>query len=78
MNYYLIAANKGNSAAQNNIGVMYEKGLGVPKNNVKALKWYRKAAEQGNEVSKEHIKKLSHKTAKKKPSEAKPKTDGHE
>ena len=62
MNYYLIAAKRGNSAAQNNIGLMYEKGLGVPKSKVKALKWYRKAAAQGNEVSKKHIKNLSRKT----------------
>jgi TPR repeat protein len=67
MNYYLIAANKGDSRAQNNIGVMYEKGLGVPKSKAKALKWYRKAAAQGDEVAQEHVKRLSHKAAKKVP-----------
>jgi TPR repeat protein len=27
---------------------MYEKGQGVPKDDAEAVKWYRKAAEQGN------------------------------
>ena len=34
--------------AQNNLGCMYEHGLGVEINYAKALQWYRKAAEQGN------------------------------
>ena len=34
--------------AQFNLGVMYEFGEGVPKNNAEAIKWFRKAAEQGN------------------------------
>lgn len=66
MDYYLIAANKGDARAQNNIGVMYENGLGVPKNNASALKWYHQAAKQGDDVAQTHIKKLSHKTTKKK------------
>ena len=31
---------------------MYDAGIGVPKNNAEVLKWYRKAAEQGNEEAK--------------------------
>jgi len=34
--------------AQLNLGLMYEKGQGVPQDYAEALKWYRKAAEQGN------------------------------
>ena len=30
------------------LGMMYANGLGVPKDEVEALKWYRKAAAQGN------------------------------
>ena len=39
-------AEKGDERAQNNLGVMYAKGLGVPKNYALAMKWYRKAAQQ--------------------------------
>ena len=34
--------------AMNDIGVMYEKGQGVTKDYAEALKWFRKAAEQGH------------------------------
>ena len=34
--------------AQLNLGLLYEKGQGVPQDYAEALKWYRKAAEQGN------------------------------
>jgi len=33
--------------AQFNLGVMYEKGQGVPQNLQEAVKWYRLVAEQG-------------------------------
>jgi TPR repeat protein len=32
---------------QNDLGFMYEKGMGVVRNHGKAVEWYRKAAEQG-------------------------------
>jgi hypothetical protein len=34
-------------AAPNDLAVMYENGLGVPKDDSEALKWYRKAADAG-------------------------------
>ena len=37
-----------NPIAQNYLGVMYTNGLGVKKNYIEALKWYRKGAEGGN------------------------------
>ena len=40
-------AETGNARAQNNLGVMYENGKGVPQNINEAVKWYRLAAEQG-------------------------------
>ncbi len=40
-------ANQGNAEAQFNLGVMYDKGEGVPQDDTEAVKWYRKAAEQG-------------------------------
>jgi hypothetical protein len=41
-------AEQGLPEAQFNLGLMYEKGQGVPQDYAEALKWYRKAAEQGN------------------------------
>ena len=39
---------QGNSAAQFNLGVLYENGRGTPKDYAKANMWYRKAAAQGD------------------------------
>ncbi len=36
------------AAAQYNLGVCYEQGKGVAKDQVEAVKWYRKAAEQND------------------------------
>ncbi|MCX6996418.1 MAG: tetratricopeptide repeat protein [Kiritimatiellaeota bacterium] len=38
------AAVKGNSRACNNLGVMYEKGTAVQRDDAEAVKWYRQAA----------------------------------
>ena len=43
-----MVAKKGNAAAQFNLGLMYEKGLGVNLENKEAARWYLKAAEQGH------------------------------
>lgn len=40
-------AKKGDPEAQYNLGVMYENGNGVKQNYEEAIKWYRKAADQG-------------------------------
>ncbi|MGH7181126.1 MAG: tetratricopeptide repeat protein, partial [Nitrospiraceae bacterium] len=40
-------AEQGDAKAQYNLGVMYDKGQGLPQDYQEALKWYRKAAEQG-------------------------------
>lgn len=40
-------AEQGNPNAQFNLGLMYNNGKGVPKDDVEAMKWYRMAAEQG-------------------------------
>ncbi len=40
-------AEKGDDRAQNYLGVMYEKGDGVPQDYKTAFKWYKLAAEQG-------------------------------
>ena len=43
-----LSAERGNTLAQYNLGVMYTQGLGVPQDDNKAVKWYRLAAEQGH------------------------------
>ncbi|MSP84000.1 MAG: sel1 repeat family protein, partial [Alphaproteobacteria bacterium] len=40
-------AEQGYAVAQNNLGLMYESGRGVPQDYAEAVKWYRLAAEQG-------------------------------
>lgn len=42
------AANAGVPAAQNSLGSAYYNGRGVPKSDLKAAYWWRKAAEQGD------------------------------
>jgi TPR repeat protein len=42
-------ANKGNAAAQFNIGAMYAEGWGVKQDEHEAAAWYLKAAQQDNE-----------------------------
>jgi TPR repeat protein len=51
--WYLLAARENSCDAQNNIGVLYYYGYGVPKNYMCALKWQLKAAEQ-NDDNKNH------------------------
>ena len=41
-----ISDGEGVAEAQNNVGHMYEKGLGVTQNYAMAMQWYRRAAEQ--------------------------------
>jgi TPR repeat protein len=46
------AADQGNAAAQYKLGVMYQNGQGVEKDDSKAFVWFGKAAEQGNAAAK--------------------------
>ena len=48
MRWYRLAAEQGNASAQSNLGVMYDKGQGVLKDDAEAVRWFRLAAEQGN------------------------------
>jgi TPR repeat protein len=41
-------AKKGSPRAQLNVGIMYADGEGVTQSDKKAIKWFRKGAEQGN------------------------------
>jgi TPR repeat protein len=42
------AAEAGNADAQFNMALMYERGIGVSKDEQESVGWYRKSAEQGN------------------------------
>ena len=42
------AAEEGHSDSQFNLGLMYENGIGVSKDEKKAVAWYLKAAQRGN------------------------------
>ncbi|KAF9972543.1 hypothetical protein BGZ73_004329 [Actinomortierella ambigua] len=46
--WYLRAANKGHSLAQHHLGELMLRGLGTEKDETEAVKWFQKAAEQGN------------------------------
>ncbi len=52
MKWYREAAEQGDAAAQNKLGVAYENGDGVERNRKEAVKWYRKAAEHGHAAAK--------------------------
>ena len=45
---FLAAAKEGHADSQFNVGVMYEQGNGVSKNEQEAFFWYNKSASQGN------------------------------
>ncbi|MEE8516455.1 MAG: tetratricopeptide repeat protein [Alphaproteobacteria bacterium] len=45
---WLSLAKKGNSAAQYNIGLLYQHGLGVTRHFAEAVKWYTQAAQGGD------------------------------
>lgn len=44
---FRVAAEKGDDAAEYNLGLLYEKGLGVEQDHAAALRWYRKGAQKG-------------------------------
>jgi hypothetical protein len=45
---WLPLARRGDHTAQFNVGVLYEKGLGVARSAADAARWYREAAQQGD------------------------------
>jgi TPR repeat protein len=51
LKWYTLAAERGHVYALYNLGVMYENGESVLKNDKTAVKWYTKAAEQGGVIA---------------------------
>lgn len=50
-NWFRESAIQGVPNAQYNLGVLYERGLGVPQDDTRALLWYHSAAEQGHPLA---------------------------
>ena len=59
MKYYRDAAGRGHAGAMNDLGGVFEYGLGVPKNLATALLWYERAAEFGHAGAMTHMGRLS-------------------
>jgi len=56
--WYRLAADQGDSSAQNNLGYMYYRGEGVGQDHAEAARWYRLAADQGNSSAQENLSRL--------------------
>ena len=52
------AAELGKPSAMHFLGDLYENGVGVTQNYAKAAEWYRKAADQGEEVGQKALDRL--------------------
>lgn len=59
LEYFQVAANRGHSNSQVNLGFMYDQGMGVPQDYSEAAKWYLKAAAQGDEDAKKKLEELN-------------------
>ena len=57
---WLPMADTGDAQAQNNVGFMYEGGLGVSQSYLIAMDWYRKAADSGLAEAQHNIGMLYH------------------
>lgn len=47
-----------NAAAMNNLGVLFQNGLGVPRDEGKAMYWYERANRNGDELAPANIFRL--------------------
>ena len=55
--WYRLAAEAGYAGAQNSLGVMYARGLGLEQSCTKAVEWYLKAAAQGYEIARLNLQR---------------------
>jgi TPR repeat protein len=56
--YYRKAAESGNIVGQYNMGIMYQYGKGVEKDETTAIYWYRKSARQGYISAQNRLKEM--------------------
>jgi hypothetical protein len=59
MKYYLDAADRGHAGAMNDLGGVFEYGIGVPENTATALAWYERAAKLGHASAMTYMGQLS-------------------
>ena len=59
--WYRLSAKQGYAEAQSNLGLMYEKGRGVPKDFKEAVKWSKLAADQGNASTQNNLSYMYYK-----------------
>jgi TPR repeat protein len=57
--YYLDAVDRGHAGAMNDLGGVFEFGIGVPKNLTTALVWFERAADLGHAGAMIHLGQLS-------------------
>lgn len=55
---YLESAKQEHPYAEFTLGLLHEYGRGVPKNKDEAIKWYRRAAEHGEEAAHEKLREI--------------------
>ena len=55
MRGFRVHAEQGHAEAQFDLGVMYANSLGVPKNDIEAVKWWGKAAEQDLAIAQHYL-----------------------
>jgi TPR repeat protein len=55
LRWFVMAANQGDTAAQNMIGEMYARGEGVEQNDADALRWFHRAAEKRNPAAETNL-----------------------
>lgn len=53
-------AERGDANAQNNLGVLYQKGWGVPQDDANAASWFRRAAERGYPLAEANLAAMYH------------------
>ena len=58
VHWYQRAVEQGEPTALFNLGSLYRKGYGVPKNETKAMELYREAAGKGNAQAKQMLRKM--------------------
>jgi TPR repeat protein len=52
-------AEEGDAKAQFTLGTLYSNGKGVPQDDAEAARWFRMAAEQGNEKAQASLRRLT-------------------
>jgi TPR repeat protein len=56
----LVLFSTGDAIALFNLGICYQNGFGVPKDDTQAVKWFRKAAEQGHAMAQKNLGRCYH------------------